>query len=98
MALELPETFNWCTAGPTVSLGKEHLCSAKVFSTGAGRMGSGALIWNLSLVPGCLSWAMGLGLGEVLHNPPSITAFLFSSPAKEQYFIPGRRVGESRPA
>lgn len=98
MALELPETFNWCTAGPTVGLGKEHLCSVKGFSTGAGRMGSGALIWNLGLVPGCLKLGHGAGAWGVLHNPPSITAFLFSSPAKEQYFIPGRRVGESRPA
>lgn len=52
MTLELPETFNWCSAAPTVGLGKGHLCSVKVFSTGAGRIGSGALVWNLSLVPG----------------------------------------------
>lgn len=84
MALELPETFNWYTAAPTVGLGKEHLCSVKVFSTGAGRMGSGALIWNLSLVPGCLKLGHGAGAwGSPTQSPQhhGISVFLPSQRA-----------------
>lgn len=103
MTLELPETFNWCTAAPTIGLGEEHL---SVLCEGLLHWGWADGLWSLDMEPqlcswGALSWAMGLGPGlflQVLHNPPILMAFLLSSPAKEQYFIPGRRVGESRPA
>lgn len=47
---------------------------------------------------GTFSWAVELGAGLFLQKlaDPSILVFLLLSPAKEQYFIPGRRVGGTK--
>lgn len=100
MALGLPERFDGVELPPASAWARGIYASYKAFSTqGLGGWALGPCSGTPASFLGCFSWAVGLGPGffrQVLDDPTGIMVFLLFSPAKEQYFIPGRRVGEAR--
>lgn len=96
-------TCFWCSLrgsiggapAPSISLAKEHLHSRPSPPGGWARG-----LWGPNLGPQYCFWdaficAVGLGPGLFLQvlEDSSFMVFLLLFPAKEQYFIPGRRAG-----
>lgn len=100
MALGLPERFTWLWSCPQRQPGQGvSMLQTRPCLHGLGRRALGPCSGTPASFLGCFSWAVGLGPGfflQVLGDPTGIMVFLLFSPAKEQYFIPGRRVGEAR--